>query len=230
MKPFIFLSENYLKYTQDGNSAAIDIRNINGQVPYTTTIYFSDRYGNVVNRTFDTLILANTNIKNMTVEAYVNGAYTTAFSVSNNTQDTIIVKKENAVTTSSLRITIPDDTYNPATVTAEIGVYSFLCNLLALTDTTYKIEANEGNYRVVSGSFIHWADYKKWTAKVKMENLTQVQFNLLTAQAELGEMTVIPYTDLEADEIYDCAVGREYEYGLNRKTELFNLELEFNEL
>ena len=63
-----------------------------------------------------------------------------------------------------------------------------------------------------------------------MENLTQEQFNILTAQAELGEMTVIPYEDLEADAIYECAVGREYQYELNRKTELFNLELEFNEL
>ena len=229
MKPFIFLSENYLKDAQDENSAAFNVV-INDQVPYTATIYFLDRYGNEANRTIDTLILEDTNIKNMTISAYVNGAYINAFTVANNTDSTLFLKNENPVTTSSLRITIPDDTYNPATVTAKIGVYSFLCNLLALTDTNYKIEANEGNYRVVSGSFIHWADYKKWTAKVKMENLTQEQFNILTAQAELGEMTVIPYEDLEADAIYECAVGREYQYELNRKTELFNLELEFNEL
>ena len=232
MKPYIFLTENYLKNTQDGNGNNVDIRVIaNTQIPYETTIFFTDKYGNIVNREIDTLILNNTNIINMTVSAANGlGVYSTVFTVSGNDQSTLILKNENAVTTSSLKFTIPDDTFNPTYVNAEIGVYGFLCNLLALTDSSYKIDANEGGYRVVSGKYIHWADYKKWVAKVKMENVTNEQFDLLTAQADLGEMTVIPYEDLQADEIYECAVKREYSYELNRKTELFSLELEFNEL
>lgn len=230
MKPYIFLTENYLNFTQDGNGNPVYIRTISEQVPYTIEIFFADRYGNAVNRTIDTLILQDTNIKNMTVEAYVNGAYTTCFSLTGNTQSTVFIKNTNTVTTGALRITVPDDTYNPAEINAQIGVYGFVCNLLALTDSSYKIDANSGDYRVVSGSYIHWADYKKWTAKIKMENVTKEQFNLLTAQSDLGEMTVIPYQDLEVEEIYECAVNREYQYELNRKTELFNLELEFNEL
>lgn len=232
MKPYIFLTENYLKHTQDGNGNNVDIRVIaNTKIPYETTIFFTDKYGNIVNREIDTLILNNTNIINMTVSAANGlGVYSTVFTVSGNDQSTLILKNENAVTTSSLKFTIPDDTFNPAYVNAEIGVYGFLCNLLALTDSSYKIDANAGGYRVVSGAYIHWADYKKWVAKVKMENLPQSQFDALTQQADLGEMTVIPYEDLQADEIYECAVNREYSYELNRKTELFSLELEFNEL
>ena len=232
MKPYIFLTENYLKHTQDGNGNNVDVRVIaNTQIPYETTIFFTDKYGNIVNREIDTLILNNTNIINMTVSAANGlGVYSTVFTVSGNDQSTLILKNENAVTTSSLKFTIPDDTFNPQYINAQIGVYGFLCNLLALTDSSYKIDANAGGFRVVSGAYIHWADYKKWVAKVKMENLPQSQFDALTQQADLGEMTVIPYEDLEAEEIYDCAVGREYQYGLDRKTELFNLELEFNEL
>ena len=231
MKPYIFLTENYLRNTQDQNSASIDITTIsNVQPDYEQVIFFADRYGNIVNRTIDTLILTNTNIVNMTVSANVGGTYTTAFTVSGNDKSTLIVKLANPVTTSSLKFTIPDDTFNPQYINAQIGVYGFLCNLLALTDSSYKIDANAGGFRVVSGAYINWADYKKWVAKVKMENLPQSQFDLLTQQADLGEMTVIPYEDLQADEIYECAVNREYSYELNRKTELFSLELEFNEL
>lgn len=231
MKPYIFLTDNFLINTQDSQGNAVDIRTItNAKPPYEVTIFFADRYGNIVNRSVDTLILRNTNIVNMTVSANVGGTYTTAFAVSGNDKSTLIVKLANPVTTSSLKFTITDDTFNPQYINAQIGVYGFLCNLLALTDSNYKIEANEGGYRVVSGSYIHYADYKKWVGKVKMENLPKSQFDLLTAQADLGEMTVIPYEDLQADEIYECAVKREYSYELNRKTKLFSLELEFNEL
>lgn len=232
MKPYIFLSQNYLNYTQDSNGNDVNIKTItNAQSPYEIILFFTDRYGNIVNRTIDTLILRDTNIVNMTVSASNGvGVYSTAFTVSGNDQSTLFIKLANPVTTSSIQINIPDDTFNPAYINAKIGVYGFLCNLLALTDSNYKISANEGNYRVVSGSYIHWADYKKWVAKVKMENVTKTDFDILTQQADKGEMTVIPYEDLEADEIYECAVNREYQYGIDRKTELFNLELEFNEL
>lgn len=231
MRPYIFLSENYLNFTQDGNADPIDIKAVSTTVPYTQTIYFADRYGNITNRTIDTLILQDTNIKNMTIEAANGGgAYSTLIALSGNTDSTVLVKASAPVTTSSIRITIPDDGINPATVSATMGVYGFICNLFALTDSNYKIAANEGSYRTVDGSYIHWADYKKWVAKIQMENLPKDQFDALTAQADKGEMTVVPYQDLEASEIYDCAVKREYSYELDRKTELFKLELEFNEL
>ena len=112
-----------------------------------------------------------------------------------------------------------------------MGVFAYLCNLCALTESDYKKDANYGGYRVVNGSYIHYADYNKWTAKIKMENLPQAQFNLLTNQVdEFGELTVIPYQDLEAQAIYECGVNREYSYSLDRKTSLFELTLECNEL
>lgn len=231
MKPYILLSENYLNFTQDSTLAPVNLRNITDLVPYTSEIFFTDRYGNIVNRTIDTLILQETNVVNMTVEAADSlGNYSQIFNLQGNDESTVILKNATPVTTSSLRFTIEDDTYNPEQVTAKMGVYGFICNLFALTDSNYKIEANQGGYRVVSGAYIHWADYKKWVGKVKMENLPQDQFNLLTAQADIGEMTVIPYQDLEADAIYECAVNREYSYELDRKTGLFKLDLEFNEL
>ena len=232
MTPYIFLSSNYLKYTQDSNADPIDVRSLSVELPYSVDIYLQDMYGEIVNRALDTLVLQDTNVKNMTVEA-ANGAgvFSTLFSVSNNTQSSVFIKNANVTNASLLRISIPDDGVNPATVTiGKMGFYGFLCNLYALTDSNYKIEANEGNFRVLSGAYIHWADYKKWVGKIKMENLPQEQFDLLTEQADLGEMTVVPYKDLEAGGVYECAANREYSYGLDRKTGLFNLELELQEL
>jgi hypothetical protein len=238
MKPYIFLSENYLQYTIDSNNEQADLRDIAASTPYDTTIYFADRYGNIVNRTIDTLILQGTNIANMTIEAATeesesesesDDGYTPILTLANNTDSTVILKAAQPVTTSSIRIIIPDAT-NPANVVAKIGVYGFICNLCALTDSNYKITGNEGSFRVVNGDYIHWADYKKWVGKVKIDNLPKAQFDLLTQQADTGTMTVIPYTDLEAEAIYACAVKREYSWELDRKTELFKLDLEFNEL
>ena len=231
MKPYIFLSQNYLNYTQDSNGDSIDVRVISTTVPYTVDVYFADRYGNAINRTIDTMILQNTNIKNMTVEYLTGGGtYSNLLTLANNTDSTVLLKAETPALTSSIRISVPDDGTNPANISGTIGIYSFLCNLFALTDSNYKIDANEGSFRVLNGDYIHWADYKKWVGKIKMENLPQEQFDLLTAQADLGEMTVVPYQDLEADGIYECAVSREYSWELDRKTHLFKLDLEFNEL
>lgn len=229
MKPYIFLSENYLKNAQDSNGDAIDAVNISvSNFPYTLTVYFADKYGNPTTRTIDTLILQDTNAQNLTVSYEESGSYSTLLTLADNTDSTVILKAATPVITSSIQITFGET--NPEELTAKMGVYGFLCNLLALTDSQYKIDANNGGFRVVSGAYIHWGDYKKWVGKVKMENLPQDQFNALTAQADTGEMTVIPYEDLEASEIYECAVGRDYSYGLDRKTELFTLDLEFNEL
>lgn len=232
MKPYIFLSENGLSLAQDGSGNAIDIRSLeNVQPPYEMTVFFTDRYGNIVNRSIDTLALTNTNIVNMTVSAADGlGNYSQIFEVSGNSEGNLFIKNETTVETSSLRFNIPDDTFNPSAINAKIGVYSFICNLWGTTDSNYKIEANQGGYRVVSGSYIHWADYKKWVSKVKIENLPKEQFDLLTEQADKGEMTVVPYQELEAEEIYEGAVNREYSWGLDRKTGLFELTLEFNEL
>ena len=187
MKPYIFLTENYLRNVVDGNNEIIDGVNINtSTLPYTLTVYFTDRYGNAINRVIDTFILNNTNIKNMTVAALVNGNYTNIFSISGNTQSTVIIKNESATTTNSLQITIPT-TNNPVTVYAQLGIYGFICNLCALTDSDYKKDANYGGYRVIDGSYIHYADYNKWVGKIKMENLPQAQFNLLTNLNELWQ-------------------------------------------
>lgn len=230
MKPYIFLSQNYLNFTQDATANPVDIRTISETTPYTVTVYFVDRYGNPVNRTIDTLILQDTNIVNMTVEAAnAGGAYSTLLTLADNTQSTVLLKAQTPALTSSIRVTVPAGT-NPADISGKMGIYGFICNLCALTDSNYKIDANEGSFRVLNGDYIHWADYKKWVGKIKMENLPQAQFDLLTEQADLGEMTVVPYQDLEADGIYECAVSREYSWELDRKTHLFKLDLEFNEL
>ena len=230
MKPYIFLSGNYLNNTIDDNATVVDLRTIDTAAPYTGQANFTDIYGNGVARSVDTIILQDTNIANMTVEVKgAGGVFTTLVTLTGNTESTVIIKAPSPISTQAIRISVPE-TGNPATIRAKIGAYGFVCNLLALTDSNYKIVANQGDYRVVSGAYIHWADYKKWVGKVKMQNLPKSQFDAITAQADTGTMTVVPYTDLEATAIYECGVNRDYTYELDRKTELFTLELELNEL
>ena len=156
MKPYIFLSQNYLNFTQDATANPVDIRTISATTPYTVTVYFVDRYGNPVNRTIDTLILQDTNIVNMTVEAAnAGGAYSTLLTLADNTQSTVLLKAQTPALTSSIRVNVTDGT-NPADISGKMGIYGFICNLCALTDSNYKIDANEGSFRVLNGDYIHW--------------------------------------------------------------------------
>lgn len=234
MKPYIFLSQNYLGKTIDNNGQEVNIRTvINQTIPFEVTIFFTDRYGEIVNQTLDTLIINGTNIVNMTVDKVDGlGNYSNAFTIQGNDKSDIVQQLETPVTTSSLRFTVEDDNYNPELINiGYMGIFKHLINLCALTDGSFKKDTNQGSYRLVSGAFVHYADYDKWNCKLKMENLPQAQLNILKTQAkDFGEMTVIPYEELEPTEIYECAVNRSISWEVDRKTELFNLEMEFNEL
>lgn len=224
---------SYLSQSVNNNGKLIDIRKIeNQQVPFTKTLFLADRYGNIVSQEIDTLIISGTNIVNMTIEYESSGEYSTLFEIQNNNKSDILIQLENPINASSLRFTIPNDTYNPQIVNIGfMGLFKHLINLCALTDGTFENDTNEGSYRLVSGELVHYADFVKWTCKLKIENLPKEQLDIITKQAkETGEISVIPYADLEPAEIYECAVSRELSRSVDRKTELFNLELELKEL
>lgn len=236
-KPYLFASENFLRYFRDASgadisAAALAVTLDPTSLPFEITGFFTDRYGEIVQRDVDMLILQDTNIAALNIEAAdPNGVYSPLFELSGNTDSTVLVKLAAPVNTSSVRITIPAEG-NPDEVSAgRIGLHRFVLDTWALTDSNFKTQANAGSFRTLSGRYIHYSDYKKWEAKMKLQDLPQQQFNLLAAQtADTAEMTLVPFEDFDAAAIYECGIHPELDYSVNRKTGLYELTLEAKEL
>lgn len=234
-RPFIFLTQDYGKMISDGSGTDLSgqLSNINIQsFPYELTFFFTDRWGNITNRKVDTLILQDTTLVNATISAAdSSGNYNTLFTVSGNSDNTFMLKAQQAVTTSSVRITINADG-NPGTVTVgRLMLFGYICDLFALTDATFKKDTNQGSYRLVSGDIVYYGDYDKLTTKLKTENLPQAQFKDITDVVdESNQLTMLPFYDDEIGGIYECYADPEYSFSLDRKTGLYALDLELKQL
>ena len=231
-QPYIFLSQNYAKYALDEQVNEVPLKNLElGNLPYVAKIYLTDKYGNYINRSIDTLLLEDTNIVNATLEYEQNGQYYPWFTLSGNTDTTVLLKKPEPVSVCSIRITIPAE-HNPSVVNiGKLGLYKYLCDLCAETDSSFKVDANSGSYRTLSGDVVYYGDYGKWESKIKIGNLPKEQFDLLSREVkDTNELTIIPFKDFDFSAVYECYIDPEIEYEVNRKTELYELKLEAQEL
>lgn len=234
-KPYIFLSENYGKFiaNADGSDVANRIADVEiHSFPFEFTFFFTDQWGNFINREVDTLVLQNTNLVNATVYAADSaGNYTPLFEILNNRESTVCSKLAVPVKTSSLRVVVAAEGNPELVQIGKIGFYRYLCDLAALTDSSFKKDTNQGDYRVLSGAVVYYGDYDKWTAKIKTDNLPKGQFDLLMGEIKSSNcLTIIPFQDFVAEEIYECYINPEISYEVNRKTELYSLSMEAQEL
>ncbi len=234
-RPFIFLTEDYGKMISNGSGTDLSgqLSNINIQsFPYEFTFFFTDRWGNITNRKVDTLILQDTTLVNATISAAdSSGKYNTLFTVSGNTDNTFMLKAQQAVSSSSLKISIAADG-NPGTVSiGQIMLFEYICDLFALTDATFKKDTNQGSYRLVSGDIVYYGDYEKLSTKLKADNLPKEQFKDITAAVvNSNQLTMLPFYDEEIGGIYECYADPEFSFSLDRKTGLYSLDLELEQL
>lgn len=239
--PYIFLSKNYLKtscYENGDDTADLqplydnDVKTLfQTELPCEKTIFFTDSFGNVVNRTFDVLILQNTNITDLTVSAADNaGVYAQIAFIAGNSEKNIFKPLEGKVTTSSVKISITAANSSYAEV-GEFKICNLLSNLFALTKAKESRDCNAGNFRTASGRLIHYKDFSKWANSLDMENITKSDFDVLLNEIQSeGELIIVPYLDLEIQAIYECYVNPEAKYSVDRKTELFSLSIDAGEL
>ncbi len=236
-RPFIFLSADFGVNISNGQDTDLSgvLSGLSLQdLPNEQTVFFTDKWGNVVNREIDTVIFSGTNLASVTVEAADNtGEYAALWDITGNTESDFLLKLPAPVTTSSLRFTLGDaEDGNPQTVNiGKIGVYRYLLDLLALTDAQFKKDTGQGSYRTVAGQTVFYGDYNKLDTKLKAENLPKAQFEALTAQIDAhNKLTVLPFYDDAVGKIYECYVSPEYSFELDRKTGLYSLTLELKEL
>lgn len=233
--PFIFLSKNFAGNIVDESGADVSAQLANidtAALPFSFTFFFSDVWGNIKNQTVDTLILQDTNIKNLQIYAADSaGNYSEFINLQDNDGDTVMYTAPAPVTASSLRVVVPA-AGNPQQIrAAKIGVYAHLANLCALTSADFKRDTKQGNFRTLAGNLVFYGDYEKWTAKIKIENLPAAQFSALDAAIKADNiLTVIPFKNFAPAAIYESYINPEFSFSLDRKTELYDATLEAQEL
>ena len=231
-QPYIFLSQNYAKYALDEQVNEVVFKNVElGNLPQSIKLYFTDKYGNYINRSIDTVLFEDTNMVNATLEYEKNGQYYPLCTLSGNEDTTVLIKNAQMVSAGVIRITFPAEG-NPSSIRiGRFGIYRYLCDLFAETDSSFKVDANSGSYRTLSGDIVYYGDYGKWESKIKISNLRKEQFETLTKEIhDTNELTIIPFKDFDFSAVYECYIDPEIEYEVNRKTELYELKLEAQEL
>lgn len=234
-KPFIFLTKNFARQIVDANGVDVSQQLINistSEFPYVLTFFFTDKWGKIINRKIDTLILEGTNVRNLIIESADNsGNYKTLFNVAGNIDNTVIFIADEKVETSSLRLTIPASG-NPEEVRIKrASFYDYLLDCVALTSADFHFETNQGSYRTLSGNIVFYGDYKKWASKIKIENLPQGQFNIINAAIQEDNiLTIIPFQDFEPAAIYESYISPEFSFEVDRKTALYSATWEAQEL
>ena len=96
-EPYIFLSQNYAKYALDEQINEVSFKNLElSSLPRVLNFYLTDKYGNYINRSIDTLLIEDTNIVNATLEYEREGQYYPWFTLSGNTDTTILIKDKDS--------------------------------------------------------------------------------------------------------------------------------------
>lgn len=236
-RPFVFFSADFGANISNGLGTGLPggLSGLSVQdLPYQLTVFFTDEWGNAVNRQIDTVMFTDTNLASVMIEASNNqGEYAALWDIAENAESDFLLKLAAPVTTSSLRITLgggEDENPQPVRI-GEIGIYRYLLDLLALTDAQFKKETGQGSYRTIAGQTVFYGNFNKLDAKLKVQNLPKNQFEDLTAQIDAqNKLTVLPFYGDSLGKIYKCYVSPEYSFELDRRTALYSLTLELKEL
>ena len=198
------------------------------------TIVFKDEAGTETSKTFGTLIIQNTNVEDFTFE-YHNGSTFVEISssaITSNTDENVIVDFASSVSASQIRITLSDTMV--ADNKKQIGQLRVCKHLIdmdtVLTNFNRQNYSKQGHYYLNSGNLFHWKEFEKIKGKLKLSNLTLTKRNTLKEEVSArNSLTIIFYRDFDDNDIFEFAVIASVYEWLDRKTQLFELELSLSE-
>lgn len=192
------------------------------------TVWFKDIYSQYTSREIDTIIIQNTNIKNMTVK-YLNSenVETTIYELEDNESSEIRILLPAKIQTSKIIFEITDIIDGDNISIGQLRVCKHIIDLKATTQTKVQNSGQDGTIRTYNGRLIKWTDYNKWSASVQITNMSKTQYDLLKLFVIAdGFITIIPFPDFEIKDVYECGVSlKDFNYDINRWSGLYQLTL-----
>jgi len=240
--PYIFLSKNYLKNSvyENGTPTADleslfsqDIKDVffGDEMPKEIIIFFTDIYGSIINRNIDTLILQNTNIRDLQILAANNsGIYSSVFSIVDNEEKELFLQIPQKITTSSIKIIISAANESFYSI-GKLSLCGEIVKLYAKASLDFSFEAAAGNFRTAAGDLIHFTDFIKWNAGLSIDNVPKDNFDVIKSEIlDEKELTIIPFKNFEIQDIYECYIAPSFKYTVDMKSELYSINLSAKQL
>jgi len=199
----------------------------------TITIVFNNWQGEEVSRTFDRIVLLNHNLAGITAD-YWNGSAWIAITEATTTlsdEDNII---EIVTAISATRFRINCTTAQSTDAEKYIGELKICADIvslgLTLSDWQPMGEQKGETYRLAGGSLVSWKEWTKLAGTLSLENVSKTVKDTLVPYIKLnGFLTLIFYSDYDASEVYEVAIGNAPSVMVDRKSDFFRVPLELRE-
>ena len=202
-----------------------------------TIDFMTDSYSPYsINRTFDTLILVNTNLKKFKLQ-YWNGSTfvdITETITTNNASDFVIIDFSTAPVSSEKVRLCMDSTFSPAGQEKKIGElwimdYKFtLTNLLIGYDRQDWVK--EGKYRLADGTLETWEEVSKFSLNQSLRNVGKtLRDNLKDLKEEYDNFTIYPDSDEWEDDLFLIFWINNWQESYDWKTDLYTIQFSIEE-
>lgn len=195
-------------------------------------IYFLSSSGVQVAKTFDTIILLNTNMKSG-YAYYYNGSEWISL------PETIISNLDvpdklfsfDAVSGDSLRFWLnTTQIANQNKYLGELKVCKHVLTLDALSQFQRQDFAKEGHYYLSGGDLVRWREFRKFGGQLTLRNISKAQRDTLWAAYEAYDFFVFAFfSEYALAETYDVAITSPPSETFDRKTQLYEMGLEVKE-
>lgn len=200
------------------------------------TSYFLNKSGSNAAYAFDRVVLLNTNVKSMKLYYYTSVGGTpveiSEGDISDNTQANRIIEMA-ALPSVPYGLSLSmytTQTADEQKYLGELKACKHIMTLNALTEMERGGEARCGDYRVINGDLVKWRDWEKFGARLTMRNVSQAQRTALRqALADYDFLTFVFNDDADDMEVYEVSVAQPISERFNRKTGLYELDLEMKE-
>jgi len=192
-------------------------------VTETLTFAFKNLAGNAATRTFDTVILQNTNVK-----AWTAGSEPFTLSDSN-----AVLSLSASVSASSYTLSLL--TAQTANADKYIGEVKFCSLLLSLTNALCEWERQDnavesGSFYTKSGELVSWTGPQKVAGTLSIKNLTLAdRQTLLDAIAANTFLTVALYCDFDPAQVFELALTEPPSESFDRTSRRYAMKLKLQE-
>jgi len=206
----------------------------NDTVEEIIEISFKNWQGTEITRTFDTIIILNTNAKAMACD-YWNGSDWVAISEASITNSAANVLIDIVTSISATKFRIKITTTIVANAEKYIGELKVCNNIIDgsqewLSEFSREDEQRADNYRLTGGALVAWKEWTKCAGSLDLSNVNKTNKDLLLPYLKIANFIIVAfYSDYDMTEIYEFSIVNEPNYTFDRKTQLFEISLDLQE-
>jgi len=196
-------------------------------------ITFKNWQGEVVQRTFDRVIILGHNIKAGQLQYWDGSAWQdlTGGTITDNTETDNLIEVT-SVTTYKFKIKMT--TTQIANAEKYIGEIKVCATILEPTDWLTKFKRNDddraGDYRLSKGDLVSWREWGKVEGGLDIEQMSLAEITTLKTYIRDNQyLTIVFWDDFDMSETYEFKVTNPINYSLDRKLQYYSTDLDLKE-